>query len=445
MQCSILIIDDNVNLCKSLAQNFDHLGYRSYLATKSRDAIKIYSNNRIDAVLLDIMLGKEDGINTLTRLLEIDNRIPVIMITGYGSIESAVKSIKIGAYDYVQKPLDFNKLLKIVENAVKFSKLKEENEHLKMRLFECSPQIVTQDSQMAEILNKAKRLAQTDIPVLLQGENGTGKEILADYIHMMSKRNFRKMLKTNCAAFNENLLDNELFGHDKGAYTGADSEFKGMFERADGSTLFLDEISDMSGGIQAKILRVLQDGEIRRIGGDTVIKIDARFIAASNKDLEHLIELKKFRQDLYYRLSAATLAIPPLRERKDDIPLLVDYFAEEFSLHNGKKIEGTSDRALMLLMSYEWPGNVRELKNAINYAAAISVKDFIDVDDLPTYLSDGDYSEALDNIREETEKKLILMMLQKTDYNKKRTAELLSMSRKTLYNKLNRYKIPMNK
>jgi DNA-binding NtrC family response regulator len=439
MACPILIIDDNVQLCKSLAQNFNQLGYKSYLATNSKEAIHTFSNNSIEAVLLDIKLGEDDGINTLMRLLEIKNRVPVIMITGYGSIESAVQSLKIGAYDYVQKPLDFDKLLNIVEKAVESSNLEIENRHVRERLVEYSPRLISQDEHMKEMLNKAKRLACTDLPVLIIGENGTGKEIMADYIHTLSQRSCRKMVKINCAAFPENLLDNELFGHEKGAYTGADSAFKGVFERADGSSLFLDEISDMSSAIQAKILRVLQNCEIRRIGGDKTIKINVRFVAASNKDLENYIELKRFREDLYYRLNAASISIPPLRARKADIPLLIDYFLQEFATYNSKDIGGVSEKALHILCAYSWPGNVRELKNAVNYAAAISVKDVIGVEDLPTYLSQGTEEQYSYNIREETERNLIIKMLKKMDNNKKKTAEILNMSRKTLYNKLEKY------
>jgi two-component system response regulator AtoC len=310
---------------------------------------------------------------------------------------------------------------------------------LRERLTEYSPRLISQDEHMKEILNKAKRLACTDLPVLIIGENGTGKEIMADYLHTLSPRSCRKMVKINCAAFPENLLDNELFGHERGAYTGADSAFKGVFERADESTLFLDEISDMSSAIQAKILRVLQNCEIRRIGGDKTIKINVRFIAASNKNLESFIALKRFREDLYYRLNAASIRIPPLRERKADIPLLIDCFLKEFGTSNSKDIRGVDEKALQILQTYDWPGNVRELKNTVNYAAAISMKDIIGVEDLPTYLSHLTEEQSAYNIREETERNLIIKMLKKMDNNKKRTAEVLNISRKTLYNKLDKY------
>ena len=365
------------------------------------------------------------------------------MITGYASIESAVQSIKIGAYDYIQKPLDFNKLLKIIENAVRLSELKEENRNLKERLIEKAPKIITQNSRMLELYEKAKKLAATDIPVLICGENGTGKEIIADFIHVNSKRSSRKMLKTNCAAFPENLLDNELFGHERGAYTGAVSVFKGVFERAHMSSLFLDEIGDMSLAIQAKILRVLQNKEIRRIGGDNVIQVDVRFIAASNKILEDLIADNTFRKDLFYRLNAATLYIPPLRDRKDDIPLLANYFLKEFTDNNKCEIKGISDDVMAAFIAYEWPGNVRHLKNTIYYAAAISTQNFIESKDLPAPFSDNHRNGTDVNLRETTERHLIQGVLQNTHFNKKKAAEILKITRKTLYNKIEKYGIEL--
>ena len=443
MSRSILIIDDNVKLCKSLTQNLIQFGYTCHTADSHQTALNVYKNHSIHVVLLDVVLGKDDGLQVLQSLTKINSRIPVIMITGYASIESAVQSIKIGAYDYIQKPLDFNKLLKIIENAVRLSELKEENRNLKERLIEKAPKIITQNSRMLELYEKAKKLAATDIPVLICGENGTGKEIIADFIHVNSKRSSRKMLKTNCAAFPENLLDNELFGHERGAYTGAVSVFKGVFERAHMSSLFLDEIGDMSLAIQAKILRVLQNKEIRRIGGDNVIQVDVRFIAASNKILEDLIADNTFRKDLFYRLNAATLYIPPLRDRKDDIPLLANYFLKEFTDNNKCEIKGISDDVMAAFIAYEWPGNVRHLKNTIYYAAAISTQNFIESKDLPAPFSDNHRNGTDVNLRETTERHLIQGVLQNTHFNKKKAAEILKITRKTLYNKIEKYGIEL--
>jgi len=443
MATGILIIDDNIKLCKSLAQNFDQLGYQSHYAENSTKAFDILSKHHVGAVLLDIVLGKEDGISVLDRLLSWDRKLPVIMITGYGSIETAVKSVKLGAFDYVQKPLKFDNILKIVENALRVANLKSENRRLKNRIVALSDRIITRNKKMIDLCNKAKRLAETDIPILIVGGNGTGKELLANFIHNNSKRNAYQINSINCAAFPETLLDNELFGHEKGAYTGADATFSGIFEKADGGTMHLDEIGDMAASTQAKILRTLQNNEIRRIGGNKSIHIDVRFIASTNKDIQRLIDEGRFRKDLYYRINAATLQIPPLKERMDDIPVLVVHFLSLFSTNNSNAANRISDDVLKRFSEYDWPGNIRELKNTINYAATMSAADQIRIEDLPASFIDKEKSESEYNIREETEKMLILRMLKQSDYNKRKAAALLEISRKTLYNKLKKYGISL--
>ncbi len=445
MKKTILIVDDKVKLCETLAQTFDQFGYQTFYATNKKDALRLFSQHQIHGVLLDIMLGEENGIDVLKELLLFRNNVPVIMITGYASVETAVQSLKLGAFDYVKKPLDLEQLVKVVENAIQISTLSEENQQLKNHLIEeLLPQIITQNARMLEVCDNAKKLAATDLPILISGENGTGKEIMADFVHMHSPRNSRRMLKINCASFPETLLDNELFGHEKGAYTGANTVFKGVFERANKSSLFLDEIGDMPLAIQAKILRTLQNHEIRRLGGTTTIMVDVRFVAATNKDLTKLIRAEKFREDLLYRLNTAIIYIPPLRERKDDIPLLAEYFLSEYARMNSTHLKSINDAVQERFFQYHWPGNVRELKNVINYAAAISSKEYIDLDNLPLDFPitlQQNAPEAPGNIREEMEKNLIIKMLQKTDYNKKKTAEILNMSRKTLYSRLRKYGI----
>ncbi|MBN2323980.1 MAG: sigma-54-dependent Fis family transcriptional regulator [Spirochaetes bacterium] len=438
---TILVVDDNVGLCKSLARNFGRFGYKCLTATTKQEAVETYRNNSIDVVLLDIVLGEYNGLDLLDTLKDIDEDVTVIMITGYASIESAVKSIKIGAYDYIQKPFDFNKLLKITENALEFSNSTTDRKSPDEDGGMGAPSIVTSNPVIIELCEKAKKLADTDLPILICGENGTGKEIFADYIHSNSSRRAMKMLKINCAAFPENLLDNELFGHEKGSYTGADMEFKGVFERADKSSLFLDEIGDMSFAIQAKILRVLQNNEIRRIGGDKTVSIDVRFIAASNKNLEELITKRRFREDLYYRLNAVTFSLPPLRERRDDIPLLAKFFLKHFS--NNSHVKSLDEEVLNVFKAYEWPGNIRQLKNTINYAAAIATKDSITTEDLPPLFLEVKRSNDDLNLREITEKSIITRTLCNNNYNKKKTAEMLRMSRRTLYNKIEKYGIPI--
>jgi DNA-binding NtrC family response regulator len=365
------------------------------------------------------------------------------MITGFATVETAVQSLKLGAVDYVKKPLDFEMLNKIVQNAIHISSLKLENKNLKEKIRTLSPRIITRNEQMQEVMNQVHRLAPTDLSVLIIGENGSGKELIAEALHESSHRASHKLIKINCASFPETLLDNELFGHERGAYTGADSTYKGLFEQANGGSLFMDEIGDMPLAVQSKILRALQNREVRRIGGTDTLSVDVRFIAATNQNLLDLIEKKKFREDLYYRLSTAVVAIPPLRNRKDDIPYLVQNFIEEYCFANGLESKNISDEVVKRLIDYNWPGNIRELKNIINYACAISDSNVITLHDLPPpFLLNSPETKAESfNLREQSEKMLIIKMLQQTRYNKKITAERLSMSRKTLYNKLARYGI----
>lgn len=442
MSAHILIVDDNQRVFDSLKPNFYHFGIEALYAPNAKTARQTLLENAIDVVLMDIMLGEENGIDVLAIVKELRPRVPVIMITGYASIDTAVESMKRGAFDYVKKPLDFDRLFKIVENALELHKLSEENAVLKRRIQELSPRLYVENPAMMHVIEQASKLAGTDIPVLITGENGSGKEVVADYIHANSERVAHRMVKINCAAFPESLLDNELFGHEKGAYTGADSEFHGVFERADRSTLFLDEIGDMPLTIQAKILRVLQNNEIRRIGGTITHRIDVRFVAATNKDLGELIETGRFRQDLFYRLNTAIISVPPLRERGEDLELLVTYFLGEFSASHGKTVDAIDPAVLHLFRSYSWPGNVRELKNTVNYAVAITSDRTVRLQDLPPLLKHASTGTGtVFNIREETERNLIEKTLHQCHFNKKRTAEILNMSRKTLYAKIARYGI----
>lgn len=441
MNRDILIVDDKIRVCESLGQNFEQLGYTCQFATNGSEAIGKFLNEYFSAVILDIKLGDENGIDVLKSLVGLDSKVPVIMITAFATIETAVESIKIGAYDYLQKPINFDRLVKVVENAMRLKELQEENLKFRNMLSDFSTRLITKNKTMLDLCRKAKQLAATDLPVLICGESGTGKELLADFIHSYSVQPCNPIVKVNCSAFAESLLENELFGHDRGAYTGADATFKGVFERADGGTLFLDEIGDMPLSIQSKILRTLQDKEIRRLGGKDNIKVNVRFIAATNKDLGDLMNENRFREDLFYRLNAATLAVPPLRERKNDIPLLVSHFLQEFRPGNSHKPKFVSDRLMRMLFGHDWPGNIRELKNTLNYSAAIALDECIDIGDLPLGFVEHEPMDATENIREKMEKELILNTLRKSGNNKKRTAELLKISRKTLYNKLEKYEI----
>jgi two-component system, NtrC family, response regulator AtoC len=441
MTGSILVVDDNRKVYESLEPNFRHFGLAAVHAANGAEALARISSGTIHTVLLDIRLGSENGIDVLREIKETAPAVPVIMITGFGSIDTAVEAMKLGAFDYVKKPLDFDRLFKVVENALELFKLSEENAVLKRRIQELSPEICMENTRMFDIVEQARRLAHTDIPVLITGENGSGKEVIADYIHSHSNRNAQKMHKINCAAFPESLLDNELFGHEKGAYTGATGAFQGIFERSEGSTLFLDEIGDMPLTIQAKILRVLQNREVRRIGGTETIRIDVRFIAATNQNLAQKIADGAFREDLYFRLNTAIIDVPPLRERREDIPHLVRYFLAEFSESHGKPVTSVDREVLERFSRYHWPGNVRELKNAINYGVAITTGKEITRQDLPPALLSGPTTSPPKGKREESERDIISRTLSECRWNKKRTAEVLGISRKTLYAKIDRYGI----
>ena len=444
MKSKILIVDDNVKLCESLKDNFEDVGINSYYATCKRDALKLLLKYKMAAVILDVRLGDEDGLEVLKRILSIDSNIRVIMLTAYGTFESAVKSIKIGAYDYIQKPVNFDHLLKVTENAIAIAKLQIENDLLRDRLIDSSNQIITNDEKMLSLLSKAKRLSGTDLPILIRGESGTGKELIADLLHNPSSRCTQDAIKINCASFPESLLDNELFGHEEGAYTGATSRYRGVFEQANHSSLFLDEIGNMPLTIQTKILRVIQNQELRRLGGKGTIKVNVRFITASNKSIKRLINEKLFREDLFYRLNSAKLVLPPLRERKDDIPLLIDFFLNTFSKEYSVERKTVNPKVLQELMEYEWPGNVRELKSCIHYASAVSLNNEINIDDLPPEFNDSGNNGDRVYTRESMEETMIIQALKRSKGNKKRAAEMLQISRKTLYNKLAKYHIGKN-
>ena len=437
MNNEILVVDDKVSFCKSLARNFDQLGYKTHYCHSEKDALKIIKENNIKAILQDISMGEENGVEILKSILKKHPEMQVIMMTGYATLETAVECMKLGAVDFLEKPLNFEKLFKVVENTVRLSTLNNENKELHERINELSGNITTQNPLVLELCKKAAKFAETELSVLIYGESGTGKEHLAEFIHNHSTRSSKKMIQINCAAFPDNLLDNELFGHEKGAYTGADKRFHGVFEQADSSTLHLDEIGDMSLATQAKILRTLQNSQIQRLGGNETISVNFRLITSTNKNLQDLISNQSFREDLFYRLNAVILHTIPLRERKDDIPLLAAEFLK------GTKIKGLSQEVISTFFNYDWPGNIRELKNAVNYAAAICSGELIEAKDLPPSF-ETDNSELIQNTKvtgslENNEKKLILQTLQETNYNKVQTAEKLKISRKTLYNKMKKY------
>lgn len=441
METALLIVDDNEKVCRGLKHNFEQVGYRCVTTGNGKDTVEALAHDKFSSVILDLKLHGEDGISVLTRIVEISPGLPVIILTGFGSIKTAVDAMKLGAFDYLQKPVNFPKLQRVVDNATELYKLRVQNKHLQDKIGDLPVSLVTRNKSVLDAIDTVKKLSGTDLPVLITGESGTGKELFADYIHRESPRRNYRFEKVNCAAFPESLLDNELFGHERGAYTGADKPFEGVFERTHGGTLFLDEIGDMALSIQAKILRALQNKEIRRLGGKENLRVDVRFIAATNKDLPSLIEKNEFRSDLFYRLNAAMIEIPPLRERKEDILPLIQFFLNELVRDTDVKPPALSDHVLSAFDEYDWPGNVRELKNVVNYAGTVCDGDTIRINDLPPYIINSGLGDDPTSPREALEQDMIMKALRQARFNKKRAAELLRMSRKTLYNKLEKYGI----
>lgn len=444
MEYTILVVDDVEKLCKIIVKDFQLIGHSAFYATNGTDALQMVEKEKIDVVLLDLKLGNEDGVEVLKEIKKSKPYLPVFMITAHGSISNAVHAIKNGAHDYIQKPVNFDKLLKMVENAVHLEALKEENLKLKNLLHDkTSEHFITANPHMLSLLEKLAKFSATDFPVLITGESGTGKELIAEYLHMNSPRKGKELFKVNCAAFSESLLDDELFGHYKGAFTGADQDFMGVFERAHGATLFLDEIGDMPLSIQAKILRTLQNREVRRLGGKKNILVDVRFIAATNKNLQEMIHDGTFREDFYFRLNTLQVNIPPLRERKEDILLIAHSILKENSGHEAGPAKQFDPSVEDFFMNYSWPGNVRELKNVINYSRTISTGNFINISDLPNYLMKTTLPKVvtIHNRTENSEKLMIIEALAKCRYNKSKTADFLQISRRTLYNKMERFGI----
>jgi DNA-binding NtrC family response regulator len=436
--CKILIIDDNRNVATSLKDNFNHFGFKCDVVHNSVSAINNVLSNCYSCIILDLKLGSESGLDLLTKIKSIEEKVPIILITGFGTIDTAVEAIKNGAYDYIEKPINFDKLMIVINNAIELQNLRNEISDISRLLKKNN--IITQSSKMLQLIENAIILAQTDLPILLLGESGSGKELFAELIHMHSKVGDKDMQKINSASFAESLLDNELFGHEKDAYTGASGVFPGIFERAHNTTLFLDEIGDMPLSIQAKILRAIQNKEIRRLGGTKTIHVETRFIAATNKNLDKLLQEGQFREDLYYRLNTGVLTIPPLRERKEDIPLLCRHFIMDHCRQTGIDPKIISDGASSLLSTYTWPGNIRELRSALLYAISLSRSNKICPEDLPPYLLEKNIKIEAGTLID-AEKKSIISALQITNYNKTKTAEYLNISRRTLYNKMEAYGI----
>jgi len=428
MSCTVLVIDDNVDYAVGVVENLALYGIQGYSASNSNQALELASAFRPSFIFIDICLGKESGIELLQDLKNIVPNSHFVMITGFGTIDTAISSLKLGAADYLQKPVKFDTILNIVSS---------QTEHAGQEPHVSVFARTALSPLMRMIVEKIEKLAPTKLPILLLGENGTGKELVADYIVSLSQAKQQAFIKVNSSAFSESLLENELFGHEKGSYTGANSAFKGVFEQADGGTLFLDEIGDMSLSIQAKILRAIQNNEVRRIGSEVTKTISTRFITATNKDLKALIAEGSFREDLYYRLNTAQIKIPPLRERRDDIPIIAAAILDEHSASCDRRNMILSTEVSDYFRTYSWPGNIRELRNCLLYAAAISNDDTIGIDDLPGTMHIKDH--LIFESVEEFERNAIIKALDEYNSNKSKAADALRMSRSTLYEKIKKY------
>ena len=443
----ILVVDDDAAHARMLETLVKDWGYEVTLADDGDTAVEAVSEERFDMVLMDMKMVKMSGMEALQRIKRFNPSLPVIIMTAYSSVQTAVKALKIGAYDYLTKPLDFDKLKLTIERIFERIYLKSENRDLKTRLKarDFAHDIIGRSKSMAEMLDTIKMVAPTDASVLVSGESGTGKELVSAAIHYNSGRRQMPFVRINCAAITETLLESELFGHEKGAFTGADKKRKGKFLLADRGSILLDEIGEMSLSVQAKLLRVIQEKEITPVGSDKSITADVRIIAATNKDLRHLSEQGGFRQDLFYRLNVVNIKIPPLRERIEDIPVLAGHFLDFFSKKNSRDIKGFTPGAMDGLIRYAWEGNVRELKNCVERSVVLSRSDYIGLEDIKFLTPDleTDASAAGMDIGNTSlskiEKEAILATLEASGGNKSETARRLGITRKTLQKKLKQY------
>ncbi len=451
-EARILIMDDEAGERRRIEDYLVQKGYDVLAVARVDDAVEAIRRDRYDVFLTDCNIPGVDALRTSDEARKINPDLAVIIMTAFGTIETAVKAIKAGAYDYLPKPIDLDQLVVLIDRISERQNLIRENIELKEQLRERYKfdEIVSVSSAMEEVLNLAGRVASSNATVLLRGESGTGKELVAKAIHYHSPRAGFPLIKVNCAALPETLLESELFGHEKGAFTGAAAKRIGRFEAADKGTLFLDEIGELTPGMQVKLLRVLQEREFERLGGNQTIKTDVRVITATNRDIEKAIREGTFREDLYYRLNVVSLVIPPLRERKEDVPVLLGHFIAKYGKENKKKISGISAEARDLLMRYSYPGNVRELENIIERAVVLSRKEIITGADLPIHVQaamtedalpgrelKGSLNETLDTV----ERGLILEALKESGGTQTRAAEKLGISERVLRYKLKKYRI----
>ncbi|MDD7768183.1 MAG: sigma-54 dependent transcriptional regulator [Treponema sp.] len=446
-QLTILTIDDEENIRNGLADNFELEGYNVLQASNGKEGLAIIAKGGVDLVITDLRMDGISGEEVVQHVTTENPGIPIIVLTGHGSIEEANKAIKAGAYYFLTKPLNIDHLNKIVKNALtersQQLKIKELQERLKHN--QNADDMIGKSAELNKVRAMISKAAPTKASVLITGESGVGKELVARAIHNQSPRKDNAFIVVHCAALSETLLESELFGHEKGAFTGADSLAHGKFELADGGTIFLDEIGEINLSTQIKLLRVLQERSFERVGGEKTINVDIRIVAATNKNLEEEVRAGKFREDLFYRLNVVRIEMPALRERKDDIPLLMHGFLKEFNIENQKNILGFDNRAKSAILKYSWPGNIRELRNCVESAVVMCTKDQISFDDLPSTVRSGCDISAITIpagiTMNEAEKIIITENLALNNGNKTKTAETLGIGRKTLHRKLIEYGI----
>jgi len=450
-KATILIVDDEKNTREGLARALQR-NYNILLAEHGEQALDLLNRNSVDVVLSDIRMPGMDGLTLIQRILTRNPKPICILLTAYGSIETAVEAMKCGAYHFLTKPVNLDELELLLKRAIETRKMQTENRNLHEQLDKKFglENIIGESAAMQEVFETIRQVAPARTSVLIQGESGTGKELVAHAIHQLSPRAQGPFVAVHCAAFSQTLVESELFGHEKGAFTGADERRKGRFEMADGGSLFLDEIGEIDPHIQVKILRVLEEHNFERVGGSETIDVDARLITATNRDLKEMVDEKTFREDLFYRLDVVTIHIPPLRKHTEDIPLLAQHFLYEFSEENNKQFEGFSSDTMELLARYSWPGNVRELRNVIERMVVLSRNEQLTLQDIPTSIRDAVQAASATTNKpqpqgelslDQAEKQLIIKALEATKYNRTKAAEQLGISRRTLHRKLNEYNL----
>ena len=443
----ILVVDDEAIVRESLSDWLKDVGYQVFTAENSYKALEVIEREKPGIMIADLVMPGMDGIELMKRAKAQQPKIEVIIITAYASIPTAINAMKEGAYDYIEKPFSPERAELLVKKLSEYRELVEENISLRQKLedryrFE---NIIAKSSKMQWVIEVIKIVAKSNATVSITGESGTGKELVARAIHSQSNRRNKTFVAVSCAALPESLLESELFGHEKGSFTGAYAQKKGKFEFANGGTLFLDEVGEMSANIQVHLLRVLEEKEFTRVGGNEPSKVDVRVISATNKDLRKAIEKQEFREDLYYRLNVVNIELPPLRERKEDVPLLAEHFLHKFAMENQKEITGFSPEAIEFVLDYDWPGNVRELENAIERAVILAKDSIITIGDLPQENLSPAYSTTSRRNLKEVEKGHIRNVLRETGYNYSEAARILGISRMTLYNKAKEYGFDVKK